>query len=424
MAGRAPHPEAVDWSALLPEAARLLLGEPPRIEAGGATWRYRTHGSLAVHVGGAQRGTWRDFEADVSGAVLGFVQHVTGCDKAGALRWLAEAGLIAPRAESGESGASRPARRETSGHNGPSRRPRAQGGIQAPPEIGGPSLRSPGLHGADVRRTSTTANVAAAIIGAAEPADDTPARAYLARRWTWPPRETGPDLPPSVRWLPAAAVANLPTWPGADKPRRVVLPAEAAGAVVYLLTTPEAPGARCSLLASAVAVSIEAVTGTGERTAPRFRRTFGNRTGAVFEARRHPGGAVFLVEGEADALALVIAGYGGAVRAVGGTAGYREAAATDPERRPVVLVPDANHAGARAVVRLLAGLPGRAVRRAPWPAPATGDAADWLAELVSERAGIREHDGAQDRAAAAAGAWLDLTAAVDRGGDPLHLEAT
>ena len=52
-----------DFAALLPDVARLLLGDPPRIEAGGATWRYRGRGSLAVHVGGARAGTWRDHEA-------------------------------------------------------------------------------------------------------------------------------------------------------------------------------------------------------------------------------------------------------------------------------------------------------------------------------------------------------------------------
>ena len=39
-----------DFAALLPDAARLLRGEPTRIEAGGDTWRYGSHGSLAVHV--------------------------------------------------------------------------------------------------------------------------------------------------------------------------------------------------------------------------------------------------------------------------------------------------------------------------------------------------------------------------------------
>ena len=59
-ADRPPLP-ATDFAALLPDVARRLRGEPERIEAGGATWRYGSHGSLAVHVGGAwlaARGTW------------------------------------------------------------------------------------------------------------------------------------------------------------------------------------------------------------------------------------------------------------------------------------------------------------------------------------------------------------------------------
>ena len=64
-----------------PDVARLLLGEPTATELGGDTLRYRTRGSLAVHVGGDRRGTWRDFEADVSGGTLALIEHFNGCDK-------------------------------------------------------------------------------------------------------------------------------------------------------------------------------------------------------------------------------------------------------------------------------------------------------------------------------------------------------
>ena len=351
-----------DFAALLPAVARQLLGDPPRIEAGGDTWRYRTRGSLAVHVGGAARGTWRDFEDDRSGGTVALVEHLAQTDRPGALRWLEAQRLIAPRSDGGRAP------------------PAPQPAPVRPPE------RAP--------RPAATADVAAAILAAAVTADATPARAYLAGCWTWPPLGTGPDLPSAVRWLPVAAVPALPTWPGADgKARRVALPADAAGSVVYVFTLPDG---------APVGVSVEAVTAGGEHTAPRWRRTFGTRTGAVFEAARRPGGAVVLAEGERDALALAAAGYGGAVRAVGGTAGYHEAAATDAEQRPVVVVPDADHAGTRAVVRLLAGLPGRSVRLAPWPAPATGDPAAWLADLLTERAGIRHYDGRATREAATA----------------------
>ena len=55
-----------DWAALLEPVARELLGDPVRRPASGE-WRYRRKGSLAVHVAGPRRGTWRDHEADVGG---------------------------------------------------------------------------------------------------------------------------------------------------------------------------------------------------------------------------------------------------------------------------------------------------------------------------------------------------------------------
>ena len=48
------------------------LVHPPAIEAGGS-WRYGKRGSLAVHIDGPQRGTFRDFEAGKSGGVLDLV---------------------------------------------------------------------------------------------------------------------------------------------------------------------------------------------------------------------------------------------------------------------------------------------------------------------------------------------------------------
>ena len=64
-----------DWAALLEPVARELLGDPARRPSSGE-WRYRRKGSLAVHVAGPRRGTWRDHEADVGGGVLEFLAHV------------------------------------------------------------------------------------------------------------------------------------------------------------------------------------------------------------------------------------------------------------------------------------------------------------------------------------------------------------
>ena len=136
-----------DFAALLPDVARLLLGDPPRIEAGGATWRYRGRGSLAVHVGGAHAGTWRDHEAGAGGGTLALIEHAAQTDKAGALAWLVDARLIA--APGGPD--ARPANRGIPCHNSRSapmrpesppdralslsvRRSREQSGIQTAPK--------------------------------------------------------------------------------------------------------------------------------------------------------------------------------------------------------------------------------------------------------------------------------------------------
>ena len=61
-AGKAARVNGDAWSDLLPAIARHLLGDPPAIEADGF-WRYGKRGSLAVHVDGPQRGTFRAGES-------------------------------------------------------------------------------------------------------------------------------------------------------------------------------------------------------------------------------------------------------------------------------------------------------------------------------------------------------------------------
>ena len=82
-----------DWAALLEPVARELLGDPVRRPTSGE-WRYRRKGSLAVHVAGPRRGTWRDHEADVGGGVLELLAHVEGLTRPEALVWLRHRGLL------------------------------------------------------------------------------------------------------------------------------------------------------------------------------------------------------------------------------------------------------------------------------------------------------------------------------------------
>ena len=305
------------------------------------------------------RGTWRDFEADRSGGVLALIEHVNGCDKAGALRYLVDARLIdAPAGPDARPAA--PPRPAAARVPAPNRPATAEIGTAARGSPAGSALRRPvsdprGLAGTSPRpesaapalappapKSAPTADVAAAILAAAVPADDTPARAYLAApRGTWP--ADGPPLPAAVRWLPPSAWEHLPTWPGRDgRPRRLTPPADGirslraaappvprCGALVYELARPDcAPDA----------VQVEPVTADGRRLKwterPRdTKRTPGNNgAGRVFEIAAPPGdgwpdaGAaplvVAVVEGEADGLALARLRLPGVlIRAAGGTAG-------------------------------------------------------------------------------------------------------
>ena len=196
-----------DWARLLPDVARRLLGEPPRNDRSGDTWRYGTHGSMAVHVGGNRAGSWRNFETGESGGTLDLVQHVLQCDKAAALRWLEDEGLIERRTAHGDG------------------RDRAQASASVSAPRATPRQPQP----------SKTAHLAAAILRAAVPADDTPARRYLARRWTWPLVGMGPDLPTTVRYIDAG---DMPEGRRKDGTPYRLLPAAAAGCVVFVLTDP------------------------------------------------------------------------------------------------------------------------------------------------------------------------------------------
>ena len=196
-----------------------------------------------------------------------------------------------------------------------------------------------------------TAAVVAAIIDAAVPADQTPARRFLARHWIWPPYGIGPDLPSSVLWLPLRALASVPSWCKRNgEPRHLGLPVTAAGAVVYCWAPSEA---------DPDGVSIEAVTDDGNRLQPRWKRSHGRRSGRTFTVRDAAGGSMVLALLKPD----------GIVRAVG-RAGYRESAVADPDGRPVVLVPNANHVSEVSVLRMSdrkVSMPPTATSPTAWP---------------------------------------------------------
>ena len=255
-----------------------------------------------------------------------------------------------------------------------------------------------------------------AILRATVPADDTPARRYLARRWTWPFVGIGPDLPTTVRYV---AAGDMPEQRREDGTTYRILPAAAAGCVVFVLTDPANR--------RPPAASLEAVTAEGRRLDwcghKRWRRTYGSKTGLVFEARSASGGDLWLVEGECDALALALCGHGGCVRSTAGTAGFRLEAVTDPERRPVVIIADDDAPGARVASRLRAELLKKSNRGCAVHYMRDGDVADALAYWAEERAGIRD-DGEPnpDATWTAIAVWEDMLTAIKRGVRLIDLE--
>ena len=187
-----------DFGALLPDMARLLY-QDRTIRERGDDIRVGRHGSLVVRMAGDRAVTWHDFELNESGDTLKLIERELRCSRATALRWLEDARQLVPSAPRTDahhrqsSSISRPdtflrkPAQETSAHSGPWLDRGDRGGIQTP---------------------HATTDVASAIIAAALPADDAPARRYLVdERWCWPPDRA---LSASVRWLNIESIERLP----------------------------------------------------------------------------------------------------------------------------------------------------------------------------------------------------------------------
>jgi hypothetical protein len=68
--------------------ARRLLGEPNAKLSTGVQLRFGTHGSVAVEIGGADRGKWFDHEHDVGGGPLDLLRLKGGVVNGEAVEWL------------------------------------------------------------------------------------------------------------------------------------------------------------------------------------------------------------------------------------------------------------------------------------------------------------------------------------------------
>ncbi len=147
-----------DWPRLMREAVLSVLGEPAKCHRG--EWRYRSHGSLVVHIGGPRAGRWWDFESGAGGGVLDFLEQFAGLDRAQALAWLPGRPALLPRRRT-----SHPTRPDTDAR-----------------------------HRFDLARSQWASSKPIPT------SPDHPARRWLARRKLWWPSL---PLPPSVRWLDA-----------------------------------------------------------------------------------------------------------------------------------------------------------------------------------------------------------------------------
>ena len=263
------------------------------------------------------------------------------------------------------------------------------------------SSRSFPEHSAASRDPATAAKraLAACLWKAASPADDTPARIYLAQRWVWPPAGIGPDLPASVRWLSREAAPptdEAADWYGIPRLQSVV------GAVCFAfhsLTTGELTG-----------VGLEALDSSGQRTPytykdqhkKRWRKNAGLKAGAVFTVGEG-GDPLVLCEGEVTALACLWLYPGSTVWATSGAAGL--AAFIPVGEQSIIIAADGDASGRTAALTAAHRLreAGRAVQII-WSRSGQ-DAADELAVDMQERAAQLEDNNGWPPDQAAWAAW-------------------
>ena len=301
------------------------MGEPKT--KGSSEWRYGRKGSLKIGLPGTDGGgSWYCFESGTSGGVFALIEReakLSSADRhAAAIKWLRDRGMfpersVSPRGGRNESSArpkSSRTSRSTPAPRGVAREDAREGASDEeppphteadfPPAPAAPSTGAPQATARPTKRPpdgskpkkSSTPEPAAVWAAGIAPDPDSPAWRYLAQRLAWPPTNSiFPDLPPSVRWMPRdgrGVPAKLLQW----------MPKSAAGLVLCAFHR-WVDGERRDPLA---AVSMEAITATGAKCEPRWRRTFGSRRNALFDAglsdHSRPDHIV-LVEGEVSALA-------------------------------------------------------------------------------------------------------------------------
>ena len=362
MTGRTHTPE-IDWGALLPEVARRLLGEPKRKSRG--EWRYGSKGSLKVNLpGNSHAGRWHCFESGAGGGVLALIEHKVGFSSEhkhqAAWGWLREQGFVRGKAPS-------------DGQPADPDLPPYPAEEAARPLARKKTPKGPPVEPKWIWSKSVPAR------------PDTPAWRYLAGRLAWPPANSiFPSLPPSVRWLPISKARAHPyfRW---KKTREDT--ATAAGLFVCAYRR-WVDGERGPV----VAVSMDAVRDNGELCDPRWRKTFGSRADALFDAGgggKSPTDRLVVVEGEVSALAARWLYPGHRAMATGGSSGLSRISTNIlPSGVSVLTIDeDGDPAGVRsgfvALYSVIRACPG--VRVTGVARSGGEDAADELADWIGER---------------------------------------
>lgn len=247
----------------------------------------------------------------------------------------------------------------------------------------------PSVDSRDDRERQRKIDLAGKIWSRTKPADDTPARVYLSNRLAWPPLGTGPDLPVDCRWL--ARENAPPRDPAIDWYQ---LPQPANGAMVCAFRT---------RTGDLKAVSLEALDRDGYLLPKRWRRTFGEKIGATFNAGGD-GSTLVLVEGEVSGLAARWLHPAGRVLATGGDAGLKKFR-PGPADRQILIAADNDGPGRVAAGALADTLraDGRVCNIAPGTA---GDPADDLEDAMAERISIKTDNGLSETDATIS-AWTD-----------------
>lgn len=244
-----------------------ILGEPSTRSSNELRWRGK--GSFRLKL---DSGLWTDFESGEGGGIISLVMREASLDKSGAVQWLRNEGFLPNAGE-------RAARRSIVERS------------FVPSEKGPPGKKSSPKKAFQRNGLRWIRRQVAHI----QDTPDHPVRAWMRRRNLWRPQL---PLPPSLRWVPAAAPVFRGTHSG-------------AGAIAFPLAPVSAWRASFPAIPAPTAVQLVCISADGkqadyENKAGRRvdKPKFGHAAMSVWVIGDITRSAVVVCEGAADALAL------------------------------------------------------------------------------------------------------------------------